>query len=1146
MTVFHSFFKILCGLILALSWNTQLLAQDSQPSSSVLANGSWFKIAVPGEGVYKIDYQFLLDAGIAPENIDPRKISLWGNGGQMLPQANAAQRPADLQQNAIMLSGEQDGVFDPQDYILFYATGPDTYRFDTKKGTFFYQKHLYADSSYYFIHIGEQNGLRMEAAENLGNNHSPINRFTDVYVHEKDQLNLLDNLAGHTGSGRQWFEAISNGSGQKSFSVEWPGLLADSEFKVISAVMASAYGDQSRFTLALNGTQLGSQTIEPLIEYRYAQKGEVNTDTFTLSNTLLNATDRLEITLKYQQQQADRAKSYLDYFLISGERQLRLYQGYCSFRSPQSLQQLNSTFRVAQAGTETQLWEVSNPLRPLRQEFELINNTLVFGASTTTLREFVAFDPERIQKPAFVSKIENQNLHALSSPDLLIISPAAFLPEAQRLAAFKRSHEGLSVEVVTTTQVYNEFASGSKDITALRDFAAFLYNQNPGKFKYLLLFGDCSFDYKNSLGYGNNWVPTYESRESLYPVNSYSSDDYFGFLEAHEGEWREIDETNHTLDIGIGRFPVQDLQEAKIIVDKVIHYTTSPQTLGEWRQELYFVADDGDNNKHQLNSETIAEEVARNHPEFNVNKLYLDAFPQQSIGFAEDVPLMKQGIRQAVERGALIINFTGHGSERKWTDENILNVSTIQKWKNPDRLPLFVTATCEFGRYDDPQFKSGAEYLILQPEGGAIGLVTTTRPVRSSTNFSLNQTFFRSVFANGPQRENFRLGDIFKRTKNESQQAVSNRNFSLLGDPSLKLAIPQKKVVITQLNDKPLEQADSLKALRKIKLKGEVQNPDKLRAENFNGKVFLEVTDKPRTTTTLNTDDPMEYVVRDNKLFRGEAWVQDGQFEVEFFVPKNINYQFGSGKINLYASQKNNLIDAAGATDNIIVGGSVKAADDSNSPEIELFLNDTTFRPGDVTAQNSLLLARLSDQQGINTASEAIGQRITAILDGEEEFVLNDYYKAEAGSYQRGWVKFPLQELENGWHEITLQVWDIHGNMSEATTEFLVTDNQELLVENLLNFPNPFAGATTFAFNHNQAGNDLLVRIEIFTSKGRKIRQLEQTVFDSPGRITSIQWDGKDADGNIPANGIYIFRLTLSLKNSNIKNQSFQKLVLIN
>ena len=1087
----------------------QLLIFPAHAQNSVLANGDWYKIGIVQPGIHKLNAADLQRAGINISGIDPRHIRLFGNGGAMLPQANAAPRPDDLLENSIFVEGETDGRFDASDYVLFYAQSPHVIKYDSVAKSFSHQTNLYSDTAYYFLTISELPGKRVQKQPSPAGAAREIRTFDDYVFHEKELTNVLQ-------SGREWygekFEAVT----ERTVSLDVPGI-AKLPARVGVSVMAQSPGS-SNFSVKISGQPVGSVPLAAISPGTYDLKGTADTKNFTFTP----GGSPLAISVAHQR---GGGVGYLNWLGVQCVRELKLYGSQTAFRSLESFAPGNLRYIVRDAGGESRVWDISNILFPLNSEFGIQNSELSFEAEGGRWREFVVFKPQaELLQPAVIQRVANQNLHGMDAPQLLIVTPPLFLPQAQRLADLRRTHDGLRVAIATTNQVYNEFASGKPDITAIRDFIRFLYRKS-NSLQYVTLFGDASYDYKNRLA-NTNFVPVYESYQSLHPIFSHSSDDYFGFMDENEGEWAESSAGDHTQEIAIGRLPVKTPQEADNAVNKLIRYAQNPETLGDWRQRITFVADDGDGNTHQSDADQLANGVENTHKTYLPRKFFLDAFPQVSFANGQKSPALENAITEAVERGSLILNYTGHGSELGWAQEQILTVDLLSRWRNPHRMPLMVTATCEFGRYDDPESVSGAEVAFLKPDGGAIALLTTTRPVFSSSNFAVNTAFHNAVFkpVNGQMP---RLGDVMKATKNNSLSGSVNRNFALLGDASMRLAYPELQATITKINGKDIDnQQDTLKALDLVMLEGEIRGATGNLSEDFEGTLQATVFDKPGRRTTLGTESArMVFSDQNSIFFKGETSVRNGRFRVGFVVPKDIDYKIGTGKISLYAQRTNpkptqNKQDAAGFRE-INVGGTNPAATaDNQPPGIRLFMNDTTFVPGGETGPSPLLLARLTDDNGINISQTGIGHQIKAVLDDSVEVVLNDYFTALTDTYQRGEVRYPLQNLTSGRHRITLQAWDTHNNAADAALDFIVVA-EGFRIWNLGNYPNPMDAATSFRFEHNRPGEDLAVEVKIYAGNGQLIHTLGKNMGASPPQVDGIRWETAN---KLPA-GIYFYQI---------------------
>lgn len=1092
---------------------------------SVLSTGTWYKIGITETGLYKIDQSTLDALGLLIID-DPANIQLFGNGVKgELPQSNSEKRPIDLIENAIFVSGQVDGSFDPSDFILFYGVGPDKEEW-TSEG-FKFNKNIYSDTAYYFIKIGTGAGKRIKSKSSFSASSEIVaTAFDDHIVYEEDKYNLIS-------SGRVWLgEMLSNGESMtNSYLME--GLSSDIQafFSV-----ASQSPESAEFEIQSGSNRIGSVSLDAVPsgpESAYSLKARVKTANYTIPKI-----QNLDLSMLYRSNGIN-ARGFVDRFYLTFKRALRLYGNETHFRT---VEDIGSAIQYGIASVDNPIiWNVTDPTNYFEQEYIKSTSRAVFVSQSENIEEFVVFQGYDFPSPWIFGQVSNQNLKGDVNYEGIIISPSEFLIEANRLAQFHRQHDNLLVKVVTPNQIYNEFSAGRQDITAIRDYAKHIYDQG-ADLKYLLLFGDCSYDYKNRLPSNTNFIPTYESRDSFHPVYSYSSDDYFAFFEGNEGTWEETFAGDHTMEIGVGRLPIKTIEEAQTLVDKIIYYSTNPNTLGKWRNEVVYVADDADINRHARDVEDLSQIIDTTYAQYNIGKILLDAFEQISGPSKEISPRTNKAINTKIKDGVFVINFLGHGNERIWTEEEILTRTDIDQLTNRDKLPVIVTATCEFGRYDDPFQVSGAEQLILRSQGGAIALLTTSRPVLASTNFSLNEAFHKNFFrkANG---QNQRLGDIIRFTKNEGLEGPINRNFTLLGDPMMKPAFPELEIVLNTLS----EEIDTLSALEKVIISGDILL-DGDRQEGFNGVLTAGVYDIAQNFKTRGQEStPFTYSLRSNALFRGNAEVTNGRFDFSFIVPKNISYQFKRGKISLYASDIEKNVDAVGSSREFVVGGTAKnAIADSEPPIISLYLNDESFKNGDEVGRSFLFMANLRDESGITTARSGVVEGITLELDNES-FNLNDFYTASINSYQEGKIIYPIQELEPGRYTATLKTWDTHNNSAVSSIDFIVTDKAQLFTFNEAAYPNPVGKEekTVFYFEHDREDEDLSVTLFIYGSTGEVVTQKEM-LFTNSDRSIEIQWQATTSSGQRVNEGIYYYRIIIKSNFDGAMKEITQKLVILN
>ena len=1100
-------------------------------TNSVLNSGDWYKIAVVADGVYKLDYTMLKNLGVDIDNVNPNDFKLYGNGGKMLPALNSDYRPDDLVQNAVEIVGATDNSFDPQDYVVFYGQSPHSWSYNSSLDFFEHENHLYSDSTFYFITFSNtsQTPKRINQQSSLPSSNTTVSSFNEYNFNDKDALNLIK-------SGSTWYGDVFDVTTSYNYVFNFPHIEMSNPVKIKTSVAGRA-GTASSFLLSVNS----NSTVIPcsavsMTSYtgKYAWPSSGNFSVNPIG-------DIINVQLTYNKPTSD-SRGWLDEIEINARRNLVMTGSQLFFRDIQSVGVGNvSAFNLTNASAVYKVWDITDPYNISDQSFNMSGTTLSYNISTDTLKTFVAFTTSYKTEISLIGKVENQNLHAIQSADMVIVSHPEFLTQSVQLANF-HGEEGLSVIIVTPQQIYNEFSSGSQDIVAVRDFLRMLYDratlpQNAPK--YLLLFGDGSYDNKNRIAGNTNFIPTYQTPNSVDVIGSLVSDDYYGLLDLNEGTWAGTE----FVDIGIGRLPVKNQEEANNVVNKILNYNI-PSTMKDWRNRITYIGDDEDNNTHMNQSNQLSGIVESNYKDYNPDKVFFDAFQQVSTPGGSRYPDVNKKINEAVNEGALIVNYTGHGGEAGWAHERVLRVGDIDNWENSN-YPLFVTATCEFSRFDDPLRTSAGELVLLKPNGG-IGLLTTVRLVFSSPNFVLNQTFFNEVFQQN-NGEYPTIGEVFMNTKNQNASDRNNRNFTLLGDPALKLAYPQHNVVTTMIDSNMVSAADTLKALQKVTINGEVRDENGQKLNNFNGVIYPTVFDKFKSITTLSNDNnvPFNFDLQTSKLFKGKVSVTNGDFSYTFVVPKDIAYNYGQGKFSYYA--ENQAEDANGYHDNFYIGGtSDNYAEDNVGPEIELFMNDENFVFGGMTDENPILLANIYDLHGINMVGNGIGHDIIAILDEETEnsFILNDYYEADLNSYQRGKVYFPFEDLEEGRHTLTVKVWDVYNNSSEARIEFVVVKSRDLVLDKVYNYPNPFTTYTEFWFEHNQPGKPMYAQVQIFTVSGKLVKTLDKHILNEGYHSTSITWDGLDEYGDKIGRGVYVYRLKVRAANYSVA-EKYEKLVIL-
>lgn len=1109
-------------------------------SQSVLSEGHWYKVAIEKKGVYQLTFQDFEAMGFDVTSIDPSKIQIFGNKEGVLPEPNEAIVPYGLVENAIHIHGSEDGSFNEGDYVLFYAYTAATWTYDVYEQAHIYAGHPYADLNYYYITVGEENGKRMQTQiSEMQDAEKSITLFQDFQVHEQNLLNFIK-------SGRTWYGESFEEHGELDISFDFPNLMNDKPVKVGIHAANRASASARIYINPLGASQHQFFLPQPIGSHTYAAEGTKRFYYVTTEN-------EVSLNLTYSKPNAS-SNAWLDYVEVNAIRELKLHNHQTSFNYHGYQNSYNVyEFILTNADVNTLVWDITdNYNAKVIQGGQLENDAFSFRKKLKAANSFVAFDSEGYFQPQFIKEVSNQDLKGQEPFDMLIITVDDFMEEAQRLADFHIENDQLRTIIVRPEEIYNEFSSGKQDPTAIRNFLKYHYNKNSAgdKPQYLLLFGDASYDYKDVLPANTNIVPVYQSIGSLSTTNTYNTDDYYGIMGYSEG-----DSSLGEINISIGRFPVNNVVDAKVMVDKTIHYASNIQKLmGNWRNKVCFIADDEDSNLHFNDSNELADTFLITHPEFNVDKLFLDSYVQQNTSNGKRYPDVTDAINRNVEEGVLFFNYTGHGGHLGLTDERILQIPDITSWKNWDKLSVWIVASCEFGPFDDPSHISAGEHMVLNPFGGGVALFTTTRLAYASYNFRLNQKFHEIAFSRKEDGSHYRMGEIIKYAKNESGNKERNLNFVLLGDPALKMAYPEYNVETTHINELPISEGslDTLKARQTINIQGRITDLNHQTDSDFNGLVDIQVYGKASTYSTLANDEDSykaPFKVIDHLIYKGQARANNGEFEYTFVVPTNISSSFGNGKISYYATEKTNndrFYDANGGYIDFMIGGLDESIEnDLQGPEINVYLDTYDFKSGDPTTNSPFVMIDLFDENGINNIQLGFGKEIKSILDKQTTNYLDDRYKPVDNSYKEGKIEYRLDELEFGEHELTVKAWDMYDNPSEKTIIFLVISPQTINIYDAMNHPNPFANYTEFVFNHNQTEEtELLVNIILYDMMGKQVWNYQERVAVLGNSIEPIAISAGDQHISNLKTGLY----TYLLEATNSKGQKVtqkQKLIVV-
>ncbi len=1120
------------SLILLLALKVNLCAQsakDNYSSSSVLSSGKWFKIAVLRDGIYRIDFSKLAQIGLT----NPSNPKIYANNFGQLSYFNDDPKPDDLKEVAVQIYTGSDGIFNEGDYILFYGQGTGRWKYNNIAGEYDFTRHNYSDTAFYFLTSGTSAGKRITTSDEPAGVPVYFSSESDaLYIHEIESENLIK-------SGREWYQPFSAAQAI-TIAPGFTDLLTNEAMKFRIRVLGRAsVSTIFRFyegTTVLKNLQIQSVNLQ---DYNgtFAQIADSTA-------SVLPSASSPSFEIKFFNNGESGAKGWLDFIMLQG-RKRNVFNGSTSwyYDAKSAASGRITEFTITSAAGNPVLWDITDPAEPKKIQYTKNGNELKFKVFTDSVKSFVLFAETNALAPIIKSKpVPAQDLHSSGPADMIIVTHPLFTKYAEDLADLHLANSGLITQVVTLEEIYNEFSGGIPDIVAIRNFISMKFRkqyetQHP--LKYLLLFGDGSYENK-TLPPGNpNFIPTYQSKNSNVVVSSFTSDDFYGLLQDGEGE------ADGTEDIGIGRFPVSDTAQAGIVIRKIKRYL-APSNTGDWKNVICLTADDEDGNAHMSDAEGLASHIEDSVPSFNINKIYLDAFKQVTTVNGQSYPDVTTAINNQINSGCLIFNYTGHGNENGLAHERVVKTEDINAWKNGAKLPLFITATCEFSRFDDIDLNiitremtgktSAGEMVLLNENGGGIALMSTTRVVYSAPNYFLNKNIYSVAFTRDTSGNPLRLGDIIRLAKNYSGNGPNKRNFSLLGDPALQLAFPWHGNIVTDsINHVAVTgSADSLKALTRVTISGHIENTQGKILNNFNGIVSPLIYDKVTSIKTLANDggQSMTFNLRNNILFSGKTTASGGKFSFTFIVPRDINYSFGSGKISYYAND--NEEDMNGCFTDIIVGGfALTTIVDTTGPDIRIYMNDTLFRNGGITDNNPRMLAIIEDKGGINTTGSGIGHDLTAFLDNDHNrsFVLNNYFENDFDNYMKGKIVYDLSDLKKGSHSLTIKAWDNFNNSSEESILFLVETDGKFILKNLLNYPNPVFSDTRISAEHNRPDKELEITITIFDLSGRMIRIIKTSAYSTGYQLSPVIWDGNIEGGKRAGRGIYPYRVTVRAEN---------------
>lgn len=1055
----------------------------SYAERSVLADGHWVKIRVSESGVCRMSFSELRSAGL-----EPSQVRVFGYGGAQKEQDFSKPNIDDLPQVPVYVG---------EDYILFYVQGPISWTYNGSR--FAHTRNTYSDFGYYLLSDDAGDMLLFPEAEAVSGSPTDVTYYSYYQVQDEDSVNLIDRT-GVSGGGRTFYGEQFAAGQTRTFTFSTPYANGDNSSVYID--MAANAATTSTVKAKLNNTSSKSIYISSIPDhYTFGVAG-------TISMNGASEEQNQRVTMQFVNSNAS-ALAWLNYIEITTPSELVMTGSYMGIRSLVNRNTTNPVrFLLRNTTASTQIWDVTDLAAIQRIPTTMVDDQLAWvGTQADGVHEYIAVntDGTKFVQAEVVGEVKNQNLHALNNIDYIIICPEGYEDVSEDLAKAHEAKQAITYAIVTDQQVYNEFSSGTPDATAYRWLMKMLYDrakngigQQP---RWLLLMGHGTFDNRKLLrNSGTSLLLTYQSKNSVNEIKAYATDDYFAYLDDNEGT---ID-TQGRMDIGVGRLPVESLDEARTTVDKLIQYIRNEQT-GKWKNQLVYLADDGENGTHTETAEKSAELVRIKNPDFIVHKIFLDAYPQEVNASGESYPLAKNRVLNLLKNGVLFFNYSGHGGYNAITNESILNLKDIAGMTNKNQA-FWLFATCNFAQCDAGK-RSAAETAVLNPKGGAIGILAATRTVYASQNTNLNRSVCDTLFGHSDVfHYDMTLGEAISIGKNLLGSDENKLAYVLLGDPCMRLNYP------TDYHVETLTEMDTLNALSVQHVEGRIIDEDLNIVSDFNGKVDITIYDKMQSIPTRDNDnaggDPRVIAYNDypNTIFSGATDVKDGLFNYTFMVPKDIRYNFDNGRIVYYAVTEDSLetAEAVGHFEQFIIGGTGSTvAIDTIGPEMDIYLNSPAFRNGDKTYATPRFFANLYDKNGINTAGAGIGHDLMLIIDDDPKMIysLNEYFTAANNSYQAGQVSYLMEELANGPHSLTFRAWDLLNNSTTKSLNFIVEAGLDPSIYNVTTYPNPVqqSGVVHLIVNYDQPDELIETEIYLYNTAGQMVYSHKQ---DNPDAVS--------------------------------------------
>lgn len=1112
-SVFYNIYLFLVLVFALLPSMAKAFPIETYAGNSAMSSGRWVKISVSQSGLHLITHAELSSWGFS----DPSKVHVYGYGGKRISDVLSLDNYTDdlpLVQSSHTSRG-----------IVFYASGPVTW---TKSSTHNYSHSLnpFSTVGYYFLSDKDVNAKPIERSGTSGDFSNATTTFTERTFHEKEAVSIGE--TGHLLLGEDFKYTRS-----QSFSFQLPGRVSGTEVWMECSFTTKTLSSSSSLKFSANGTTLPTSSSDAIpsttnSSYVHGKTG-LTRKTFNINGEQLNLgiTYNASVTVHL---------AHLNYIDINYTRRISLNNGILHFRTSEP------AVKLAGASTATHVWDVTDPLSISEMKTSSADNGVAWLNPFSGDREYAAWNENgSFLSVTFAGNVANQNLHALSTPDMVIFTVSSWKTQADRIAELHRnSSDSLKVHVVVQDQVFNEFASGNPDVNAFRKMLKMMWDRGNGTsrpLKYALFMGRGIYDNRKLTAAAQSLnlktMPIWQTDDGISDNDSFTTDDIFAFLNDNSGATPAKD----NLCIAVGRFPVRSSSEAKDVVDKLYSYINSSPKKA-WKNQVLLVADDQDNGIHMTQTESAYNNFTSSESgrQFFYNKIYTDAFTLQGNSYPEAHDQMMRKL----DEGIVWWNYVGHANTTSWTAEGVLSYTDMSNLYLK-QYPFLYAATCDFLRWD-AQSICGAELMQFNRYGGIIGCISATRPVYISDNALMTNAISKYAFTRDNDNRFLTIGEIHRLAKNDRELNYDNNGtlkgnanklrYTLMGDPAMRLCTPDYSVRLLSVNDEPVEPETqvTLMARQHATLKGAVYDRDGNKMDNFNGIISVTMYDAEKSTTTNgngNEGAQITFEEQGGLIYAERDSVINGEFSINAIMPSEVANNFRPAALNMYAYSTQNSDDAMGCNrDFYVYGYDESAQDDNSSPVITSFyLNHESFKNGDEVNESPMVFASFHDDMAINLSSSGIGHMITLTLDNSKTFTdVSQYYTPDIALDAAGSISYPLEDLTPGSHTLRLKVWDTSGNSTESTIDFFVRPGLAPIIYDIYSDANPAHTEANFYLTHNRPDAMLTVTLNVYNLMGHLLWSTTEEGRSDMFKSFPITWNLCDMAGRRVNRGIYIYK----------------------